>query len=108
MASASRKLQERIANAREWSSVELDLSRPATDELLVEVPKSLRQLTNLRGLDLSGNLLTELPEWLGELTSLVSLDLSGNQLKKLPEWLGQLTRLHDLSLSDNPLALPAQ
>ena len=47
---------------------------------LGELPESLRQLTWLEGLILTGNRLKSLPEWLDQMTKLQSLDIGFNQL----------------------------
>jgi hypothetical protein len=71
---------------------------------LSSLPESLGNLTNLRWLNLENNqLIISLPESLGNLTNLRWLHLSGNQLEYLPKSLGNLTNLHGLYLSGNQL-----
>ena len=93
---------------------------------LTEWPSILRQCTNLRLLDLSGNQLSSWPPWLRELKQLSTLQLSNNQLpnlnfdwqqlpelevlrlrnnrlRRLPDQLSILTRLTHLDVSKNPL-----
>ncbi len=96
---AYRQAEKKIEQVRRWG--EKDLSFPGLG--LSELPESLRQLTQLRSLDLSSNQLTELPEFLDNLTQLRYLSLSSNQLTTLPEFLGDLTQLLSLILSYNQL-----
>ena len=70
---------------------------------LTSLPDSLGNLTNLKTLGLGSNQLTSLPDWIVNLTNLIFLDLSGNQLTSLPDSLGNLTNLKRLYLSDNQL-----
>ncbi|MCB0200221.1 MAG: leucine-rich repeat domain-containing protein [Anaerolineae bacterium] len=65
------------------------------------LPREVRRLTNLRGLDLSDNYLSELPPELWQLTNLSSLDLSENSLGALPAEISELSKLTSLDLSFN-------
>ena len=58
-------------------------------------------LTNLKTLNLSDNILIELPKTIGDLTNVENLFLSGNNLKKLPKNIVNLKNLKWLSLLDN-------
>ena len=79
------------------NTTELDLSdRGLTGSLKAEV----RELTQLRVLDLSGNDFTGLPAEVGQLSQLEILNLSGNPLTGLPLELGNLQNLQVLDLSD--------
>lgn len=92
-----------IQEALETGSTNLNLNHLN----LVKVPDSLKQLTQLKSLNLSTNNLITLPKWLGELKYLVFLDLSHNQLTNLPETLGNLVELQELILHTNNLkAMP--
>ncbi len=76
---------------------------------LLSLPEELWELTNLRGLDLSGNKIGELPEQIGLLTNLRGLSLSRNQISNIPKQIGQLTNLQELSLRGNQISeLPKQ
>ena len=59
-------------------------------------------------LDLDGYQLTELPKNLKNLTQLKVLVLSKNQLAELPKGLEKLTQLMSLNLKDNPDLTKAQ
>ena len=72
-------------------------------ENLSEVPKSVKNLTSLRKLDLSHNNLTSI-EPITELTSLEYLSLYENKIVKLPETLKNLTSLKTLNLSYNKIS----
>jgi len=78
--------------------VALDLS---DNELTGSLQAEIRNLQNLRILDLSDNQFTGLPAEIGQLTSLEVLDISNNQLTGLPHELGNLSNLKQLNLSGN-------
>lgn len=61
----------------------------------------IRNLKNLRVLDLHDNALTGLPAELGQLANLVELNVSNNALTGLPLELGNLTQLQLLDVSGN-------
>jgi len=96
--------EERIEAARKSKATELDLSELG----LTELPDSIGQLVQLRGLNVLENRLTALPEYIiGQLGQLQSLNVSNNQLPALPESIGQLTQLRKLRAFGNQLtALP--
>ncbi len=72
------------------------------NDMLMILPASIGNLTELRELDLSGHFLRELPEEIGSLSKLKSLRLSNNLLVSLPD-IGKLSRLDELDLSENHL-----
>jgi hypothetical protein len=65
-------------------------------------------LEEVAKLDLDGYQLTELPKNLKNLTQLKVLVLSKNQLTELPKGLEKLTQLMSLNLKDNPDLTKAQ
>ena len=65
-------------------------------------------LEEVTKLDLDGYQLTELPKNLKNLTQLKVLVLSKNQLTELPKGLEKLTQLTYLNLKDNPALTKAQ
>ncbi len=91
---------QRIAEAKLTGAVLLDL----TGLDLETLPEQLRELAQLKALNLGGNRLTNLPEWLMELGLLESINLSRNQFTVLPDSLGQLTQLRQLRVWCNQLA----
>ncbi len=74
----------------------LDLSKR---NLSGSLKAEIRQLGNLRELDLSKNNFTGLPAEVGQLSRLEILNLSGNPLTGLPHELGNLHNLKVLDLS---------
>jgi len=95
----------RLSKAKELT-LRVDLN--ASDEAkLTELPESIKKLTWLKKLDLSGNNLSILPDWIDAFSKLESLDVSRNKLTELPKWWERLIQLQELDLSDNQLtALP--
>ncbi|XP_077986680.1 E3 ubiquitin-protein ligase LRSAM1-like [Glandiceps talaboti] len=70
---------------------------------------NLKDLANLRILDLHNNEFTELPEEIGELQNLQILNVGSNKIKKLPRSLGNLQMLQTLIVKGNKLQqLPAE
>ena len=69
--------------------------------LFWESQEDIKNLTNLKTLNLSDNILIELPKTIGDLTNVENLFLSGNNLKKLPKNIVNLKNLKWLSLLDN-------
>jgi len=91
--------ERHIQKARETNAEYLDLGGFG----LSEVPESIGQLAQLKGLSLYDNQLTVLPESIGQLVCLETLELSRNYLVRVPESLGQLARLRALGLFRNQL-----
>lgn len=70
---------------------------------LKTVPKSLRNLRDLKVLDLRHNQLQELPSWIGDLTNLIAINISQNQLKTFPTEIGKLSNLFFMIAEENGL-----
>ena len=73
----------------------LDLSHNNLDGAL---PAEIRNMRNLRTLDLSDNNFTGVPAEVGQLTNLEVLDLSNNPITGLPHEIGNLKNLRVLDL----------
>ena len=73
------------------------------NDLMGELPSSLRNLEELQVLDLGWSEISgAIPAWLGELTSLHSAYLDGNRFRgEIPVELGNLIRLQLLTFHDN-------
>lgn len=76
----------------------LDLSN---NNLTGALQAEIRNLQNLKSLDLSGNKFTGVPAEVGQLKNLERLDLSNNLLTGLPYELGNLANLKVLDISGN-------
>lgn len=94
-----------IEKAKRKGAIDLDLNgigKPNNTKL-TELPEALLQLTQIQSLNLAGNRLASLPIWLKELGNLRELNLSKNQLMQLPEALSQITQLQLLNIANNQL-----
>ncbi len=80
----------------------LDLSY---NNLTGALPAEIRQLKNLKVLNLGHNQMTGVPAEVGQLANLEILDLSYNQLTGLPYELGNLKNLKKLILTGNAYAV---
>jgi internalin A len=90
----------RIEEARRKRSPTLDLSNLR----LAELPDSISQLTELKGLYIYNSPLTSVPDAIGQLKNLEILFLSNNRLTSIPDSIGELTALKELYLNSNQLA----
>lgn len=70
---------------------------------LKEIPKEIGNLVNLESLDLQGNHLEVLPKEIGNLVLLKGLFLQRNQLKELPKEIGNLVNLENFHVNNNKL-----
>ena len=78
----------------------LDLS--LADLGISTLPNDFGNLTHLTNLNLRGNQFTEVPEYIRQMKDLRYLDLSRNSIcGELPEWISELTNLVGLYLSTN-------
>ena len=68
-----------------------------------EILSFIFNLSKLESLFLNGNILTSLDPSIGNLTNLKHLFLSGNQIEQLPESIGNLVNLVELNLKGNLL-----
>ncbi|KAK5582594.1 hypothetical protein RB653_004179 [Dictyostelium firmibasis] len=72
------------------------------DNLLGEIPESLKQLTQLVSLSIRGNHILEIPKWFPEEFKLLrKLDVSHNALSMVPSTFNKFSILEDLNLSNN-------
>jgi Leucine-rich repeat (LRR) protein len=65
------------------------------------LPDAVRNLTNLKELNLGRNRLTSVPEQIASLENLATLILSFNEIHEIPEFVGNLKKLRQLSLDGN-------
>lgn len=71
---------------------------------IVSLPSEFKNLTNLRGINLSENLLDGIPEEILSLSKLEILDIHTNQITDLPPEFKNLQHLTDLNISNNFLS----
>ncbi len=71
---------------------------------LIEFPKGIGKLVNLRHLGLASNKLTQIPKEIGELVNLNYLYVNNNKLTQIPKEIRKLVNLWWLSVSNNKLA----
>lgn len=86
---------------------EVDLSNPKNrvdSKKLNEIPVELKNLKNIKSLNLAFNRIKALPVWLEEFKHLQFLNLSYNQLTTFPDFMGELTQLQSLNLASNQIA----
>jgi len=95
--------EEKIETALREGADKLDLSNDQKALALTELPESLRELTQLKTLNLDGNSLTSLPDWIDEFEQLRRLWVRHNELATLPRSLGTLLNLEFLDVRDNNL-----
>ncbi len=73
------------------------------------LPDQIGEIKSLKTLELHANNLPRLPPTIGQLKELTLLNVSNNQLTSLPPTIGQLKKLHTLHLEDNHLtSLPQE
>ena len=70
---------------------------------IIEIPKEIQYLTQLKEIQLYNNQLKELPLEIGYLTELKILDLSDNQIEEIPKEIQYLTQLEELYLYNNQI-----
>jgi len=68
---------------------------------LVNIPKEIGNLVNLKVLTMYVNQIVEIPKEIGNLVKLKVLNLSYNQIKKIPKEIGNLVKLKELFLDNN-------
>jgi internalin A len=86
-----------IEAARRSGTVRIRESR------LKELPSSIREITHLRSLTITGSSLSSLPAWLADLTQLETLDLDSNKFESFPAVIPRIRSLRELGLSDNQI-----
>jgi|CXWL01.1.fsa_nt_gi Leucine-rich repeat (LRR) protein len=87
-----------------FEKVDLESLNLSHNKLTGSLPAEVRNLQNLKNLDLSSNSFTGVPAEIGQLKNLEILNLSNNKLTGLPYELGNLSRLRILNLSGNNYA----
>jgi hypothetical protein len=81
----------------------------ASKNQLETIPDTINSLKKLKAINLSQNKLTSLPKGLGGLPCLIILILNNNQLTQLPREIANLNDLITLNVSNNPLkSIPAE
>ena len=71
---------------------------------LLEMPKELLLMPNLKTLDLGRNYIKEIPTWINQLVGLKELIMDRNDLEQLPPEIGKLVQLEKLDLWNNNLS----
>lgn len=71
------------------------------NNFISELPEEIRFLTSLQVLNLSHNSLKSIPKGIERLQSLQTLDLQGNKLKILPDEISKMKSLRTLNVSHN-------
>lgn len=71
-------------------------------DVLKDISPEIKNMWNLKSLELEGNCITELPSEIGELKQLENIVLSGNNLRQLPDTIIHLERLKLLDVTGNP------
>lgn len=91
-------------------STESALANPAEATILnlsgqdlLEIPKEIPQLINLKILLLNNNQIKELPAFIGSLKNLEVLDLDSNLIRSVPLEIGNLSKLNRLDMSNNEI-----
>ena len=74
--------------------------------LFEEIPNTLKKISRLQELDLSGNRIKNVPRWVSGLTRLKGLYLEDNKMVHWSSVLSDLETLEALNLSSNRLAIP--
>lgn len=81
----------------------------ASKNQLESIPDTIIGLKKLKAINLSQNRLVNLPKGIGSLPSLIILILNQNQLTELPREIAKLNDLITLNVSNNPLkSIPAE
>ena len=73
---------------------------------LLRFPEVVRQWSNLREIQLTGNEIMDIPSWIGELKDLTSLKIADNKIRRLPLALAQMPRLEEIDATGNPITSP--
>uniref|UniRef100_A0A8R1EFB1 Uncharacterized protein n=2 Tax=Caenorhabditis japonica TaxID=281687 RepID=A0A8R1EFB1_CAEJA len=87
----------RLANASKTRVLSLK------ESALHRIPDDVKNLVQLKHLDLSVNYLSEIPTYFGGFAHLKHLNLARNQLENLPDEIGCLPALEVLNVSQNKL-----
>jgi DNA modification methylase len=81
-----------VRNVKDLKSLNLSYNR------IESIPKDFEKLENLERLNLSNNLIKTIPKNIEGFQSLTELDLSMNKIKKLPDNIGNLKNLKKLNI----------